>query len=877
MGWAVLCPNCKQENSEFDPFCSQCGGALETAQPPELLSQQLAHFEVKDKLGQGGMGSVYRAWDKQLERHVALKLIRGRAGRLETQRLLTEARTASVLLHPNIVTVFGLFEDQEQIFYAMELVEGETLENTLKRGPLPVETVQTLALDMAKGLAYAHSHGVVHRDIKPSNVMVTDDGRAKILDFGLARVSTGQILGPDSLLATRDGEIKGTLPYMSPEQVQGQTANEKSDMFSFGSVLYEMLTGQRPFPGKSALKLKVEISKCQPKSLAAHLGEDHDFFRIIERCMEAEPGQRFDSMNDVAAAIHAISTPHPKTSRWPIWVAAMLLLGALLTPILASRFGWFGLYDRQKVIQKIAVLPFQNIGADPSNQIFCDGFSTAISNQLAGLNRSVPGSWVVPATELRRLAVVNGPSLYNQFGVTHVLSGSIRQFGRTREVTLDLIDARSLSLIRSWHTTLDDSQLFRAQTDILEGTLALLNWPVEKDQIAEALKGETEVPQAFRDYVLALGYLYRYDQEGNLERAIAYFEKALESDPNFVLAWVGISQVHLVQFRNNDQDESLELAMQAANRALKARDDLGSVYLCLGQIEMERGNYETAVQHFQNTLRRDNKNARAEYALAQALDMLGQEDPAQQAFDRAAQLEPGNWNGQTARARFFFNHGKLDKAEAVFRHLIEIAPENAFGYSNLGAVLFHLEHLDEAKTTLQKAIELNPNEWSPLSNLGTLLYFQGDYEKAAEAFERAKSLRPGHYLLWGNWGDALRQLGKVAESQEAYANAVSLLESKLEVRKGDPDLLCDLALYHAKMGHHEPATAILNDLAAEDLEPDYRKVIIAQVQELTGQRPQAVSTLAKAIEQGYSILEIEKDPEFKQLVQDPAFREILKK
>jgi serine/threonine-protein kinase len=828
----------------------------------ESPTRRLAHFELRQKLGEGGMGTVYLAWDTQLRRKVALKLIRGvKASDRERQRLLLEARTASNLAHPNIVTIFGLFEDQNQLFCAMEYVEGETLEDLLRRGALPIPQVLQMAGQMASAIAYAHQHGVIHRDIKPANIMITIDGNIKILDFGLARPTAAsedqQLVEDTSLLQTRDGQIRGTLPYMAPEQLNGQRADAKSEIFSFGCVLYEMLAGQRPFPAANPVQIRWEILQCKPVPLAQLLGCHHELHQVVEQCLRADPESRFLSMKQISLTLDVLNSPPlPATRRWPLWLGLALALASLgllfVRPQAAS--------GPPQTIQKIAVLPFQNLGADPANQIFCDGFSAQLSGQLAEYQALVPGSWVVPPTEIRRLEQVSGPNLYQNFGVTHVLSGTMRQMGTLRELTLELIDARSLSLLKTWRTPLEEQQLFRAEEKVLTGALTLLDWPSDAQQLQRMARNRTSVPDSYVHYVIGLGCLYRYDQPGNLERAIASFEQALQGDQGFSFAHVGLSQAYLVRFRTSDEDADLQKAEQAARQARAMRPDLALPLLCLGNVQLEKGLTEEAILSFREALQNEPRHGLVSYALAGALESSGHMEEAGLTYEQAAQLEPANWNGQTARARFFVQKGDLTRAEQVFRELIALAPENPYGYSNLGAVLFQGDHWEEARQMLEKAVELNPNGWNSLSNLATLLFFLADYEASAGVFERAHLLRPANYLVMANWGDALHQIpGRQQEAVRAWQEASNLIQKKMEEQGEQHQLLLDRSLLWAKLGMHEEA---LNSLARSSAEEISREewVLRAQIHALCGQTGESRNILVRLRQTGLWGRDLQSDP-----------------
>ncbi len=840
----ISCPKCGLTNSEFNPRCSRCRHALQSSVELEATqaSEKWAPFTDLTPIGCGSMGRVYRAWDPELNRYVALKILH--SGQ-ENQDIVEEARSAGGLQHPNIVSVYGLFARDGQHYFAMEWVQGHTLQERLKAGDVTLSLTIKLADQVAKALACAHEHGVIHRDLKPANIMVTDDGVAKVLDFGLAR----RVTSDTSNLATMG--IDGTPAYMAPEQLHGDQPSIQADVYAFGKILSEML----------------EVAGTDAKQVPKGL------FDLVSRCLQTDPEDRYTSMSEVCQILRKF-----KGSRF-IETNKNFLVVSLLAACVVAVVIWIAMNQPVDSIpirvERIAVLPFQSLDADPSNRVYGDGFSSLLSRQLGLLARNSEHRWVLPARELARLPSIEGPDLFRELGVTYVFSGSIRSLGRQRTLQLDLVEASSLALVSS-QTLLLDERVFESQQRVLEVALELFGWHVDEGHLQSVLRGDAEIPQAFQDYVLGLGYLYRSYQDGNLARAVDSFQKAVDADPLAVSARIGWSEARLQQWHIENRPQFLEDALAAALAAEGIRNDLASVHVCLGKVRLAQGQLERAMEHLSRALELDPGSSIALYQMAHGAAESGQMERAVDLYHQAATASPGDWFGQTDRANFLFGQGQIDEAALVFQHLIDLAPENAFGYSNLGAIEYYREQLDLAQNLFEKAIELRPEECTTQSNFATLLYYQGEYQRACSTYEQAVSYCPDRYLLWSNFGDALLQVGNASAAKEAFERASALIERRFSVSEGSREEWCDLALLYAKLMQPQRALEVLSKFEPRADDPLPQRIVRAQVYERIGRRSAAIDHLVPALERGYTLTEVTRDPEFSDLVNDPSFLARLK-
>ncbi len=585
---------------------------------------RFGRYELLRPLGAGGMGEVFRARDRDLERDVAVKFLAPRfatdAERLA--RFAFEARTASSLNHPNIVTIHEIGQADGLPFIVMELVEGETLRKAMRDGRLTTRRVLDIGAQIADGLAKAHAAGIVHRDLKPENVMLTSDGFVKILDFGLAKLHPDAVPGaapsdggrsdsPTTFpTGTRDGAIIGTAGYMSPEQAAGRPADYRADQFAFGATLYEMATGRQAFQRDSVVQTLNAIIEHDPPPLA----ELNPSFPaparwIAERCLAKAPAERYASTLDLARELRgvrdhlseasnnsaelrpapapvptpvAVPVPPPRRLRaWHVLAAAAVVLASLMAlPAIRERvlerLHWLPIPAEKR----IAVLPVQCPGASAAQKAACDGLLESVTTRLGTLGAFRENVRLAPAIDVRQLGVTTAADAHRRIGATLAVSVEVLRAGPRTMVEARLIDAVSLRELRTASRQFDSLELSLVG-ETVEAVVGMLEIELGQNERSALLAGSTSVPAASGLYVEALGVtpyqqaqsaLERADQQQSLEKAITLFNKALQSDPRYAHAHVGLAKAHLALFRLLKRPHDAQLAEEHCRRAIEFDD-----------------------------------------------------------------------------------------------------------------------------------------------------------------------------------------------------------------------------------------------------------------------------------------------------------------
>jgi serine/threonine protein kinase/tetratricopeptide (TPR) repeat protein len=619
--------------------------------------KRLSHYRLVEKIGEGGMGVVYEAEDERLRRRVALKVLPSElVGDQERKaRFLREARAAAAVTHPNIATIYEVDETDGLPFLAMELIEGSTLRAVLEQGSLTIPQALRYAREVADGLARAHEARIVHRDLKPENILIDSDGRPKILDFGLAKILRDEEEDPSlrqtqaSTLTgemTRQGTIMGTAAYMSPEQARGEAVDLRSDLFSFGVILYEMVTERIPFKGKTPMDtLAAIIGREAPPASDLNAKVPVQLERILVRCLEKDPGNRYQSTADLVHDLRQVSGtagPRPMARRvfrplrkkWGWIAAALAVVPALLLLLYLQPFP-----PSPPRIESIVVLPLENQSGDPNQEYFADGMTEALINELGRIG----ALRVISRTSAMRFKGTEQtlPEIAEALNVDAVLEGSVVRVGNRLGITARLIEPASDQQLwgESFERNIRDVLTLRneiARTIAREIRVKLT--PRELENLERVQEVD---PRVYDEYLRGwYAVTNKWSREG-ADEAIEHFNRALALDADFAPAYAGIVLAYGLAVAGYPSEQVIKEAIPAATRALELDDSLGEVYAGLGNIKfLHESDWIGPEQEYRRALERSPNNMWVHRYYSLYLILSGRNDAGIEHARRAVELDP---------------------------------------------------------------------------------------------------------------------------------------------------------------------------------------------------------------------------------------------
>ena len=728
---------------------------------------RFSHYEILSLLGAGGMGEVYLAQDTKLDRRVALKILPAdvASNRDRMERFIREAKSAAALSHPNIAQIFEIGDDDQTHFIAMEFIDGATLREKIHQEHSELRKLLRYLQHVAEGLAKAHAAGIVHRDLKPDNIMITRDGHAKILDFGLAKLIEPQPMpgGDSSEVATvvmrqhsSPGTVMGTVSYMSPEQAQGKTKeiDQRSDIFSFGCILFEATTGRKPFEGESIIKsLHMVVYEPAPPIADFNPSAPSELQRIVRRCLAKDPDDRYQSVKEVAIELRGLrrdmegagidttvpppqkfgvppsggiasslrtlppegGTPntHPASSAEHVVTgiqqhkfAAVIALLVLVAAVTAT-----GLYLRGRnssaTIKSIAVMPFINESRNADLEYLSDGMTETLITSLSQL----PNLNVKARSSVFRYKgkETNPRTVGQELNVQAILNGRVAQRGDDLSLNLELVDVQTENVIWSEQYNRKQTDLVSLQSDIARDVSGKLKIKLSGADEQKLTKNYTQNADAYKLYLQGRFYANKRTPK-NSRKAIDCFQQAVSIDSNYALAYAGlaISYTYLTIYGDEPSGETFPKAREFASKASELDSTLAEPHLVLGLLKF-----------------------------LQDHDFAGWERENQLALA----ANPNSTDAHRLNGLRFVYLGRFDEALAEVQRALEIEPLSTAGNISYAWSLFYSGRIDESEAQTKKAIELAPDFWYSHYYLYNVYRLKGNYAQAVEELAKSKDLR----------------------------------------------------------------------------------------------------------------------------------------
>jgi eukaryotic-like serine/threonine-protein kinase len=845
----------------------------------------LGRFKIVRHLGAGGMGDVYEAMDLELGR-IALKTIRADIAHSPDMlsRFKKEVQLARKISGPHVCRIHELFviagdaNGPPSALLTMEFLDGITLADKLREsGPFPWREAQKIALEICAGLQTIHEAGIIHRDLKSRNIMLASRNGstcAVLMDFGLAREFSTRTSVTQTNLTER-GAVMGTPNYMAPEQFEGRELSPATDIYAFGIVLYELVTGKHPFAASTPIGAAVLRGRRPSLASSIQPGLPRRFNEIICKCLEFDAEQRYQSAEELAEDLrsHLFSISWFRRKRFKLLAAAaglvLLLCALFLIPATRERLQGMLFSSREK---HIAVLPFDLAGDDPETVALGDGLMDSLAGKLSNLDATNQSLWVVPASEIRHRKVNDPSSALHQFGATIVVKGRFERHDHAAHLNLTLIDTKKMREIGYADVEDQTGDLAALQDEAVTRLGRLMNISVREDLVRE--NGQPVTRAAYEDYLLALGYIQRFDKPRNLDLAITTLQNAVKTDPLFALGFARLAQAYVLRYQLDRNPLWLQDAQKYSRQAVQLDDRVPLAHVALAQVQQHTGHHELAVQEFQHAIDLDPRDAEAITGIAALYQDLGRVSDAEAAYIRAAALRPDYWVGYNNLGNFYNQVGRPRDAITQFNRAIELTTDNSGLYANLGIAYFNTDDPKmqvEAERAFKKSISINPT-YGAYANLGNLYGMQHRFSESVAASIRALELNDQNYDVWNNLAQGYEWLGEEEKANAARKRTMELVDRAIKLNSQDADAQATQAVLFAKAGFKSKALDKIQISLA--LSPNSQFVLsnVADTYELLGDRHLAIRYLDLAIQKGLPPQQLNADPYLRDLVANSKFR-----
>jgi len=802
---------------------------FERERQTNLIGREISHYKIKGLLGKGGMGEVYLADDINLNRQVALKILPPEfaADKNRMSRFVREAKSASALNHPNIITIYEIGKSEGTHFIATEFIDGKTLKEYAKRDSLNFKSALEIAIQIASALDEAHSAGIVHRDIKPDNVMIRSNGLVKILDFGIAKLLSSnnpQSLDGEAATAiksgTTPGMIIGTANYMSPEQAKGKEVDARTDIFSFGVVLYEMMAGNLPFEGETAMEMIGAILKDEPKPLDK-TEVPSEIEKIIGKCLRKDRGERYQTIKDVLIDVQDVrqdlefqnksertispEKEEPKTQIQQATTAdeiqqtttnetisgkpksnQLLVVGLAVLLISAIGFGYWFFLRSTKQIESIAVMPFVNESGNADNEYLSDGMTESLIrslSQIPGLNvkaRSSVFRYKGKETDVQKIA--------QELNVLAILNGRVAQRGEQLILNLELVDGKTENVLWSEQYTRRQSDLVSLQSEIARDVSNKLRTRLSGAQQNQIAKNYTTSAEAYQLYLKGRFY-WNKRTASDLRKSTEYFNQAIALDPHFALAYSGLADSYVLfsGYGAATPEESFPKAKEAAMKALDIDETLAEAHAALGYTLFNYDwNFDESEKHMKRALELNSNYSIAHnwYGNANLLS-AGRFDEAIEELQKAQKIDPLSLIINADLGNSYLFARRNDQAIEQLQRTVEMDGNFYYAHAYLGRAYMMKGLFNEALLELQKAQSLSDDP--RILMLMTCNYSKmGRKDKAISILDQMKDMSKKHYVSSYYFALAYTALGKKDEAFEWLEKAYREHEGRMTLIKVDP-------------------------------------------------------------------------------------------